>query len=66
MDEEELWKPLCILSTSILLIPVKLKLLHRLIESQLSPSIGSEEDSYLSVVLGQFEEAIELLESLEV
>ncbi|CAK2480069.1 hypothetical protein BCT47_23005 [Vibrio splendidus] len=42
------------------------KLLHRLIESQLSPSIGSEEDSYLSVVLGQFEEAIELLESLEV
>ncbi|CAK2106906.1 conserved hypothetical protein [Vibrio crassostreae] len=41
------------------------KLLHRLIESQLSPSIGSEEDSYLSVVLGQFEEAIELLESLE-
>ncbi|MFA0093744.1 hypothetical protein AB4406_01365 [Vibrio splendidus] len=42
------------------------KLLHRVIESQLNPSIDSDEDSYLSVVLGQLEDAIELLESLEV
>lgn len=42
------------------------KLLHRVIESQLNPSIESDEDSYLAVVLGQLEEAIELLESLEV
>ncbi len=42
------------------------RLLHRIIESWLHPVNGSEEDHYLTTVLLQLEEAIELLESLEV
>ncbi|OCH17852.1 hypothetical protein [Aliivibrio logei] len=41
------------------------KLLHRVIENQMIPSNDPQEDNYLSAVLVQLEESIELLESLE-
>ncbi len=41
------------------------KLLHSVIENQLNPCNDPQEDNYLSAVLVQLEESIELLESLE-
>ncbi|MBP3139217.1 hypothetical protein ACTFQF_17595 [Aliivibrio fischeri] len=41
------------------------KLLHRVIENQMNPCNDPQEDNYLSAVLVQLEESIELLESLE-
>lgn len=41
------------------------KLLHRVIESQMNPCNDPQEDNYLSAVLIELEESIELLESLE-
>ncbi len=41
------------------------KLLHRLIEEQMSPLNDPQEDEFLSDVLIQLEESIELLESAQ-
>lgn len=41
------------------------KLLHKVIESHMCPCNDVDEDNYLSSVLVQLEEAIELMESVE-
>jgi hypothetical protein len=41
------------------------KLLHKVIENQMHPSNSTDQDNYLTGVLIQLEEAIELMESVE-
>lgn len=41
------------------------KLLYKVIENQMQPSNSTDQDNYLTGVLIQLEEAIELMESVE-
>ncbi|GMQ45355.1 hypothetical protein [Vibrio sp. 10N] len=41
------------------------KLLYKVIENQMKPSNSTDQDNYLTGVLIQLEEAIELMESVE-
>ncbi|WP_112479091.1 hypothetical protein [Vibrio variabilis] len=44
---------------------IEAKLLHKVIENHMCPCNDVDEDNYLSGVLVQLEEAIELMESVE-